>query len=81
MRVSAFVMLYQVLRLVVRWLPDREITFVADRSFAALELLDKVKTLHRSNVITLTAQLLIEMGATCVRSTAWYRKTHPTFRL
>ena len=52
MRVSAFVTLYQVLRLVVCWLPDREITFVADSSFAALELLDKVKTLHRSNVIT-----------------------------
>ena len=30
-------------------------------------------------VITLTAQLLIEKGATCVRSTAWYRKTRPTF--
>jgi DDE superfamily endonuclease len=30
-------------------------------------------------IITLTAQLLIEKGATCVRSTAWYRKTHPTF--
>jgi DDE superfamily endonuclease len=29
--------------------------------------------------ITLTAQLLIEKGATCVRSTAWYRKTRPTF--
>jgi hypothetical protein len=30
-------------------------------------------------VITLTAPLLIEQGATCVRSTAWYRKTRPTF--
>jgi DDE superfamily endonuclease len=30
-------------------------------------------------IITLTAQLLIEKGATCVRSTAWYRKTRPTF--
>jgi hypothetical protein len=30
-------------------------------------------------IITLTAQLLIEQGATCVRHTAWYRKTHPTF--
>ena len=29
--------------------------------------------------ITLTAHLLLEKGATCVRSTAWYRKTHPTF--
>ena len=31
------------------------------------------------SIITLTAHLLIEKGATCVRSTAWYRKTHPTF--
>ena len=30
-------------------------------------------------LITLTAQWLIEKGATCVRSTAWYRKTRPTF--
>ena len=30
-------------------------------------------------IITLTAQLLIEQGATCVRSTAWYRTTRPTF--
>jgi hypothetical protein len=29
--------------------------------------------------ITLTAQLLIATGATGVRSTAWYRKTRPTF--
>jgi len=31
------------------------------------------------SIITLTAQLLMEKGATCVRSTAWYRKTRPTF--
>jgi len=31
------------------------------------------------SIITLTAQRLIEQGATCLRSTAWYRKTHPTF--
>jgi hypothetical protein len=30
-------------------------------------------------LITLTAHLLIEKGATCVRSTAWYRKIHPPF--
>jgi hypothetical protein len=30
-------------------------------------------------IITLTAQLLIDKGATCMRSTAWYRKTRPTF--
>jgi len=31
------------------------------------------------SIMTLTAHLLIEKGATCVRSTAWYRKTRPTF--
>ena len=31
------------------------------------------------SIITLTAHLLIDKGATCVRSTAWYRKTRPTF--
>jgi hypothetical protein len=30
-------------------------------------------------IITLTAPLLLEKGATCVRSTAWYGKTRPTF--
>ncbi len=39
-------------RLVVRWLPGREIALVADSSLAALELLDKVKTLRRGSVIT-----------------------------
>jgi hypothetical protein len=37
---------------VVRWLPGRELAFVADSSFAALELLDKVKTWPRASVIT-----------------------------
>jgi hypothetical protein len=32
-----------------------------------------------SSIMTLTAQLLIEKGATCVRSTAWYSKPHPPF--
>jgi hypothetical protein len=31
------------------------------------------------SIITLTAELLIAKGATCVRSTAWYGKTRPTF--
>ena len=31
------------------------------------------------SIVTLTAHLLIEKGATCVRNTAWYRKTRPTF--
>jgi hypothetical protein len=43
---------WQMIRLIVRWLPDREIACVADSSFAVLELLDKVKTLPRASVIT-----------------------------
>jgi hypothetical protein len=31
------------------------------------------------SIMTLTAQLLIDKGATCVRSTVWYSKTRPTF--
>jgi hypothetical protein len=31
------------------------------------------------SIITLTAHLLIDKGATCVRSAAWYDKTRPTF--
>jgi hypothetical protein len=31
------------------------------------------------SIITLTAHLLIEKGAPCVRSAAWYGKTRPTF--
>jgi hypothetical protein len=31
------------------------------------------------SIITLTAHLLIDKGATWVRSTAWYDKTRPTF--
>jgi hypothetical protein len=43
---------WQMMRLVVRWLPGREIVFVADSSFAALELLDKVATLPRASMMT-----------------------------
>ena len=43
---------WQMIRLIVRWLPDREIACVTDSSFAVLELLDKVKTLPRASVIT-----------------------------
>ena len=43
---------WQMMRLVVRWLPGREVVFVADSSFAALELLDKVERLPRGSVIT-----------------------------
>ena len=40
------------MRLVVRWLPGREMVFVADSSLAALELLDKVATLPRASMMT-----------------------------
>jgi hypothetical protein len=43
---------WQMIRLVARWLPGREIAFVADSSFAVLELLDKVKMLPHTSVIT-----------------------------
>ena len=43
---------WQMIRLVVRWLPGQEIAFVTDSSFAALELLDKVKTVPRASLIT-----------------------------
>jgi hypothetical protein len=39
------------MRLVGRWLPGRERGLVADSRFAALALLDKVKTLPRASVI------------------------------
>ena len=35
--------------------------------------------LSRYSIGTLPAHLLIDKGATCVRSTAWYRKIRPTF--
>ena len=31
------------------------------------------------SIMTLNAPLLLEKGMTCVRSTAWYRQTRPTF--
>jgi hypothetical protein len=31
------------------------------------------------SIVTLTAHLLIAKGAACIRSTAWYHKTRPTF--
>jgi DDE superfamily endonuclease len=43
---------WQMIRLVVRWVPGREVAFVADRSFAALELLDRSKALPRASMIT-----------------------------
>src|SRR5262249_12601030 len=43
---------WQMIRLLGRWVPEREIVCVADSSFAVLELLDKVKTLPRASIIT-----------------------------
>ena len=43
---------WQIIRLVTRWLPGREIVFVADSSFAALAWLDQVARLSRVSVIT-----------------------------
>src|ERR671925_1874288 len=43
---------WQSIRLVRRWLPDREIVFVSDSSFAALELLDQVAQLSGVSLIT-----------------------------
>src|SRR5215467_3840257 len=43
---------WQIIRLVRRWLPDREVVFVADSSFAALEWLDQVVRLSRVSVST-----------------------------
>jgi hypothetical protein len=43
---------WQMIRLIVRWLPGRELAYVADSSFAGLEPLDKVKTLPHTSMIT-----------------------------
>ena len=43
---------WQVIRLVVRWLPGRTIVFVADSSYAVLELLAKVSRMGRASLIT-----------------------------
>ena len=43
---------WQIIRLVRRWLPGREVVFVADSSFAALEWLALVARLPRVSVIT-----------------------------
>lgn len=43
---------WQIMQVVRRWLPYRDLIFVADSSFAALELLAKVKRLPRTDLIT-----------------------------
>ena len=50
---------WQMIRLVVRWLPRREVVLVADSSFAALELRDKVATLPSASMITRLGGLLL----------------------
>lgn len=43
---------WQIIRLVIRWLPGRQVVFGADSSFAALELLAEVTRLSRVSLIT-----------------------------
>ncbi|HJQ67761.1 MAG TPA: transposase [Blastocatellia bacterium] len=43
---------WQVIQLVVRWLPNRAVVFVADSSFAVIQLLKQVSDLHRASLIT-----------------------------
>jgi hypothetical protein len=43
---------WQIIQVVRRWLPRRDLAFVADSSFAALELLAKVNNLPRTSLIT-----------------------------
>jgi len=43
---------WQVIQLVSRWLPDRELIFVADSQFAVLDLLNLVSTLPHASLIT-----------------------------
>ena len=43
---------WQLIRIMSRWLPGREQVFVADSSFAALELLAQVQTLPKASLIT-----------------------------
>jgi hypothetical protein len=43
---------WQMIQLVVRWVPGREAVLVADSGCAALELLDKVARLPRTRVMT-----------------------------
>ena len=51
---------WQVIQLIVRWLPDRDLVFLGDGSFAVLDLLFLVSTTPRADLITrlrLDAQL------------------------
>lgn len=43
---------WQMIRLVARWLPERELVFVADSSFAVLDLLYRISCLPQVSLIT-----------------------------
>jgi hypothetical protein len=43
---------WQIIQLVVRWLPDRAVVFVADSSFAVISLLKQVSSLEGASLIT-----------------------------
>lgn len=43
---------WQIIQLVVRWLPDRTVVFVADSSFAVIQLLKQVSDLRQASLIT-----------------------------
>jgi hypothetical protein len=43
---------WQIIHVVVRWLPGRDLVFVADSSYAALELLNEIRKLPRASLIT-----------------------------
>ena len=43
---------WQVIQLVVHWLPNRAVVFVADSSFAVIQLLKQVSDLQRASLIT-----------------------------
>jgi hypothetical protein len=42
----------QIIRVVVCWLPNRAVVFVADSSFAVIELLKQVSSLQGASLIT-----------------------------
>jgi hypothetical protein len=44
---------WQIIRLVARWLPARTLIFVADSSFAIIELLKEVSLLPNVSLITM----------------------------
>ncbi len=43
---------WQIIQLVVRWLPNRTVVFVADSSFAVISLLKQVSSLEGASLIT-----------------------------